>query len=67
MADFIAKRNVTYPVLFSDRDLPEEYNVSAYPTLYLIGKDGTILHNHVGYSETLEEEIGAWMEEALTK
>ena len=67
MADFLAKRNVTYPVLFSDRDLPEEYNVTAYPTLYLIGKDGTILHNHVGYSETLEEEIGAWIEEALQK
>lgn len=65
MADFLAKRNVTYPVLFSDRDLPEEYNVTAYPTLYLIGKDGTILHSHVGYSETLEEEIGAWIEEAL--
>ena len=57
MADFLAKRGITYTVLFSDRELPEAYHVSAYPTLFFIDRKGKIVKVETGFSKTMEDEI----------
>ncbi|MBQ6727132.1 MAG: redoxin domain-containing protein [Bacteroidales bacterium] len=67
MADFLAKRDVTYTVLFSDRELPKEYHVSGYPTLYFIDRNGNIVHTQIGFSTTLEEELEKKLVEMLGK
>jgi peroxiredoxin len=55
--EFLKKRGITYTVLLSDRSVPEDYHVSGYPTMYLIGRDGRIIHTQVGYGESTEEEL----------
>lgn len=41
------------PVLLGDSGVRESYAVSAYPTFYVIGADGTIRHTLVGYATWL--------------
>jgi peroxiredoxin len=50
---FIDEQNVDYPVLLGDRQTAADYNVSAYPTMYVIDEDGNIEHSVAGYSTTL--------------
>ena len=63
MADFLAKRGITYTVLFSDRELSQTYHIAAYPTLFFIDRDGNIAKVHRGYHPSLEEAL----EEQLLK
>jgi thiol-disulfide isomerase/thioredoxin len=37
--------------------LPQKYGVQGFPTLILIGPDGTVRDLHVGYSPTLREDV----------
>jgi thiol-disulfide isomerase/thioredoxin len=45
-----------YPILKAE-GLPQKYGVQGFPTLILIGPDGTVHDLHVGYSPTLREEV----------
>ena len=63
MADFLAKRGITYTVLFSDRELSNTYRIVAFPTLFFLDRDGKIAKVHRSYSPSLEEAI----EEQLLK
>lgn len=63
---FLDKRGVTYPVLFGNRESARnDYKISAYPTIYLVGRDGKIIHTHVGYSEDSEKELEKIIKENL--
>lgn len=57
LREFIAGKKMSYPVLLNAKEVSEMYNVSGYPTLYLISKEGKIAKTHVGYSEHFTEEI----------
>ena len=57
-ADFLAKRSITYTVLFSERDLSNTYHIVAYPTHFFIGHDGNIAKVQRGYHPTQEAAIG---------
>lgn len=65
MADFLAKRGITYTTLYSDRKLPQDYHVSAYPTLFFIGRDGKIVKVERGFSKTMEEKIEEQLQNML--
>lgn len=55
MADFLAKRGITYTVLFAERDFSEFYRIESYPTVLLLDREGNILMNQRGYSSQREE------------
>lgn len=57
MTDFLAKRGLTYTVLFSDRSTSEDYHVYAYPTLFIINRDGKIADIRIGFSKEQEASI----------
>ena len=57
IAPFLAKRGVTYLVLLDGKKVAKEYHVSAYPTMYLIGRNGKILFSQIGYSEEAEKKL----------
>lgn len=55
---FILKAGITYPVAIDEKqETPKDYNVSGYPTLYLIGKDRKVLFAIDGYDESLEGKL----------
>ena len=55
-----------YPMLKAE-GLPKKYGVQGFPTLVIIGPDGTVRDLHVGYSPTLREEVGKTIRELLKK
>lgn len=57
MADFLAKRGITYTVLFSERELSSSYHIVAFPTLFFIDREGKIAKVRRGYHPSLEEAI----------
>lgn len=57
MPTFLSKRGVTYSVLLGGKDAAKDYQVSGYPTIYLIDKKGKIIFVEVGYSNDLEETL----------
>lgn len=48
--DFVREHEATYTVLLGDRALARRYNVSAYPTLYVLNEQGAIHASTVGYT-----------------
>lgn len=50
--EFIDEHDVDYPVLLGNQGVQRSYNVSAYPTLYIIDDEGNIEHTAVGYTTT---------------
>ena len=63
MATFLSKRGITYTALFSDHELSKDYHVHAFPTLFLLDRQGRIIMTHLGFSK----EMGAELEELLLK
>ena len=67
MADFLAKRGIDYTVVFSSRNLPQEYHVTGYPTLFFINTKGKIEKVHEGFSQTMEQELEKQIQKMLKK
>ncbi len=63
--EFMQKQGVTYTVLLATREIPKQYHVSAYPTMYLIDKQGAVLSTQVGYGPDVEADLEKRIEEAL--
>ena len=67
MTDFLAKRGIDYTVVFSSRNLPQEYHVTGYPTLFFINTEGKIEKVHEGFSQTMEQELEEQIQKMLKK
>lgn len=67
MADFLAKRGIDYTVVFSSRNLPQEYHVTGYPTIFFINTEGKIEKIHEGFSASMEEEVEKQIQKMLKK
>ena len=52
---FLSKRGITYTVLLGGKDVSEYYQVSLYPTIYLIDKEGKIIFTQMGYEKGYED------------
>ena len=67
MADFLAKRDITYTILFSERELSGTYRIAGYPTLYFLDREGKIAKMHRGYGKDMEEELETDLVKLLEK
>jgi peroxiredoxin len=57
---FVEEQKISYPVLLGDVGTAKAYGgISAIPTTFFVGKDGTIRNVHVGFmeKEAFEQEI----------
>lgn len=54
---FMKKYNYHHEVILPNSTFKDAYNIRAYPTLYLIGKDGRILFARAGYSADFTAEL----------
>lgn len=57
IAEFLAKRGVTYTVLLGGEKTAEHYRVYGYPTLFLISKTGKIIFTAIGYGPDTEARL----------
>lgn len=57
---FIKKMGINYPVYLGGPDIAESYDLQAYPTTIMYGKNGKMANKHVGYvsEKEFDDEIG---------
>lgn len=57
---FIKKNGINYPVYLEGGDIDQAYDLRAYPTTIIYGKDGKIANTHIGYvsEKEFDTEIG---------
>jgi thiol-disulfide isomerase/thioredoxin len=56
---FMAEHPITYPVVRDDGEIGSRYRVEALPSIVVVGRDGRIRGNYVGYTmkSTLEKAV----------
>ena len=57
MVKFLAKRGITYTVLFSNRKLSNTYRIQGFPTLFFLDREGKIVKIQTGFSKEREDEL----------
>jgi hypothetical protein len=63
----VEKMRLNYTTLNIDKELPSKYAVRGFPTLVIIDQAGAVRDLHVGYSPTLQKEVGDIVRELLAK
>jgi len=51
--DFVKERHLTFPVLLGNEKLKQDYKIPAYPTYYILNKEGVVSYRSVGYATKL--------------
>lgn len=59
------KSGVTYTVLLSDKDLAKKYQVSGYPAVYILDRNGKVFYASSGFGESLSKIYEQEIESAL--
>jgi peroxiredoxin len=54
---FAREKGISYPILLDGDAVSEEYNVSGFPTFYIIDKEGNVILAKSGYSDELDKII----------
>lgn len=62
---FLENNPVDYPILLTEREVPETYNVRGYPTFYVVDKNGVIRHSAIAYSKRMTTELTRVVEQLL--
>jgi peroxiredoxin/outer membrane lipoprotein-sorting protein len=54
---FMKDKNLTYNTLLQGDEVAKKFGVTGFPTLYVLDKEGKIIHVGVGYSDTLDKQL----------
>jgi thiol-disulfide isomerase/thioredoxin len=54
-----------YTSLLAGRDLAKKYEVTGYPTLFVLDKNGKVADVHVGYSKALATDLSKKLDALL--
>lgn len=54
---FAKKNEINYPILLNGNKVAKSFQISAYPSFYLIDKNGMVAATFEGYSKELESEL----------
>ncbi|MEY4592682.1 MAG: hypothetical protein RIR18_1577 [Pseudomonadota bacterium] len=63
---FLAQLPVEFQIAFDPKGItPKAYGVRGMPTSFLIGRDGKVLYQHIGFNHTAQEELEKLIEQHL--
>lgn len=57
MPNFLEKNPLDYPILFINKEQPKNFKVYAYPTFYLVDRDGKIIYSQIGHGDNTGAEL----------
>ena len=57
---FVKKNGINYPVYLDGGGIAEAYDLQAYPTAIIYGKNGAVVNKHIGFvtEKEFDDEIG---------
>ncbi|GAB3936845.1 TlpA family protein disulfide reductase [Mucilaginibacter myungsuensis] len=62
---YIAKNNIKYPILMKGAGIAKKFQVSAYPTFFVVDKQGKIASVIEGYSDDFEKTVTSQIDREL--
>lgn len=65
LPDFLKHNTINYPFLMVDESVTTAYKPIAFPTFYIIDKDGKVAFSTAGYSEDLYGDLAAEIDKLL--
>ncbi len=65
IAAFLNRTPMEYPIFFV-KEIPTEYNIKAYPSIYIINKDSKVIHTQLGFREDTFTELDKIISEFIT-
>lgn len=57
LKSFLHNRKIDLNSAYFGETVANAYNVKAYPSIYIIGKDGKIIYNLDGYTSSLKNDL----------
>lgn len=66
ITDFLKQTPMDYPILIVE-EIPEAYNIRAYPTLYVLDKNGKVRFSQIGLSDTIYEVLDVILNELINE
>ena len=54
---FIGQNELSYPILLTEPSTDSLYQVRAYPSLYVLDKEGKVIFNQIGFNEALSDTL----------
>lgn len=62
---FIKKMGINYPVFLGGNDIAEVYDLQAYPTTIMYGKNGKVANKHIGFvsEKEFDDEISVLLKQ----
>lgn len=67
VAKYVAKNGIRYPVLISGKEVAKKFQVSAFPTFYLIDSKGIVAGVIEGYGDDFEKDLTARIDKQLKR
>src|SRR5690625_120077 len=64
--NFIKRTPMDYPI-FLVESIPSEYNIRAYPTLYILDKNRRVRYSKIGFSDNTYEELDKILNELINE
>lgn len=65
LPEFIQRNEMKYPVVLTDPQTDESFNVKAYPTLYVIDQKGKVAYAQVGFNPSLSDTLSTVLDKLL--
>jgi len=62
---FMKDNNINYRTLLNGDEVAQKFGVDGFPTLYVIDKEGKIVHTLVGYKDDLQKELSDMIKKNL--
>ena len=57
--EFVASKQLNYPVALADEDLQTEYGLRSVPTIFVISKKGVVAERFQGFNEDIARKMDA--------
>lgn len=54
---FMQEKNINYKTLLNGDEVAQKFGVDGFPTLYVLDKEGRIVHSLVGYKDDMQKEL----------
>lgn len=64
--NFMKRTPMDYPIFLAE-SIPSEYNIRAYPTLYILDKNRKVRYSKIGFSDNIYEELDKILNELINE
>ncbi|MDD5543769.1 MAG: TlpA disulfide reductase family protein [Acidobacteriia bacterium] len=62
---FVTEKRMGYPIVIDPGEISDEYNVTGFPTSFLLDRNGNIVQEYPGYSPSLMKKVALQIQKLI--